>query len=438
MKIDIIKKTLIDKYPQFGSIIDCIDYVETRNCLDYNGHPTLGTDGNTIYYHPDFLEKLSDSQKLFAFAHEICHIAFNHMERGKDKNQELWNYATDAVINAFLRKDGLELIDGVVNKPWAIRYNAEELYEKLLKKKKKQKKKESNNGKEQESSGESQNDAGHDTHRFWNNKTKKPNDKIIEAVQKELEELGEKKVLKKKGVDLKDVLEKIRNALEKMSSTKQPQQHKEQENIQISLGPGTETEETKVKFEDVGDGYPLINWPLILKRQREIVELDWSYQNASIEDGVMMSHLEETSYKEAYETEIVLDTSSSISDELLRSFLRECKNIFNFSKIKVGCFDVKFYGFKEIKGIKDIDEFEFVGRGGTDFNVAVNAFSESADNKIIFTDADGYAPDKEVDAIWIIFGPKEIHPRGGRVYHIDSEKLINLSKEYYPKVLEKK
>lgn len=428
-KIDSIRKALTNKYPHFGSIIDCIDYVETRNCLDYNGNPTLGTNGNTIYYHPDFLDKLTESQKLFAFAHEICHIAFNHMERGKDKDPEIWNYATDAVINAFLKKDGLELIDGVVNLPWAIRYDAEELYEKLLKKKKrKQKNKQNSSGTGQEK------DAGHDTHRFWNSKTNKPNDKIIEAVQKEFQELGERRVLKKKGTELKDILEKVKQALESITKTSSSNP----EIISIPIGPGTITEEKKVKFENIGTEYPLINWPLILKRQKEIVELDWSYQNASIEDGVLMSHLEENAYKVAYETEIVLDTSSSISDDLLRSFLRECKNILNFSKIKVGCFDVKFYGFKEIKNVRDIDEFEFVGRGGTDFNVAVNAFSENADNKIIFTDADGYAPDKEVDAIWIIFGDKRINPKGGKVIHIDPQKLINLSQEYYPKVLEKK
>ena len=427
--IDKIKSNLIDKYPHFGSIIDSIDYIETRNCFDYNGNPTLGTNGNTIYYHPDFINKLTDNQSLFAFAHEICHIAFNHMERGKDKDQELWNYATDAVINAFLKKDGLELVEGAIDKPWAIRYDAEELYERLLKKKNKKQNKQSKKNRENEDNQ----DQGHDTHRFWNDKTPKKQDKILETVQKNFVEQGEKKVLKVKGKDLKDILENIKKSLEKLKDNKELNPV-----VIIPIGPGNETKEEKIKFEDVGDVYPLINWPLILKRQKEIVELDWSYKNATIEDGIVTSHLEEESHKEAYETEIVLDTSSSISDELLRSFLRECKNIFNFSKIKVGCFDVKFYGFKEIRGIKDINEFEFVGRGGTDFDVAVEAFSESADNKIIFTDADGYAPRKEVDAIWIIFGDKEINPKGGRVYHIDSQRLIKLSREYYPKIYEKK
>ena len=67
-----------------------------------------------------------------------------------------------------------------------------------------------------------------------------------------------------------------------------------------------------------------------------------------------MASLEESSYLLSCETEIVLDTSGSIDDKLLRNFLRECKNILNFYKIKVGCFDTKFYGFTEIKNMKDI------------------------------------------------------------------------------------
>ncbi len=61
------------------------------------------------------------------------------------------------------------------------------------------------------------------------------------------------------------------------------------------------------------------------------------------------------------ETEIVLDTSGSISEKMLKNFLRECRYIIEESKVKVGCFDTKFYGFHEIKSLKDIDEMEYAG-----------------------------------------------------------------------------
>ena len=155
-------------------------------------------------------------------------------------------------------------------------------------------------------------------------------------------------------------------------------------------------------------------------------DVDWSYQNAYIENGVLMPTLERYFY---CETEIVLDTSGSINEELLKSFLKECKNILNASKIKVGCFDTRFYGFKEIKSKLDIDNMTFEGGGGTNFDVAVNAFTNRCDNKIIFTDGYANMPQKSVDAIWMVFGNIEICPPGGKVIYINEDMLTNAKRK---------
>ena len=407
MSVDIknIKKNLINRDPFFGSIIDSMEYIETPNCTS-NGVPTAGTNGKTIYYHPD-IEKLSEKQQLFLFAHEICHVAFEHKKRGEGKEPKIWNYATDAVINAHLKKDGLELIDNVVDLPWAIKYDAEEVYKKLLKKSKKNEE-EFKNG-------------GHDDHNLWNEDTLNNNDSPIDEVTKKFAEMKEKEVLSDKDTEkVKKILQEVKKAIEKYKIQSKKDLSKQRG---ISIGAGSTTNEETVKFDNVGFAYPLVNWPLILKRPTEIVELDWSYRNASLEDGVMLSNLEESSYVLQHLTEIVLDTSGSIDDELLKTFLRECKNILNFSKLKVGCFDTKFYGFIEIRTIADVERLTFKGRGGTDFVAAINAFTETADNKVIFTDGDAYMPSKKIDAIWIVFGDKEIHPNGGKVIYIDKKRL---------------
>ena len=94
--------------------------------------------------------------------------------------------------------------------------------------------------------------------------------------------------------------------------------------------------------------------------------------------------------------------------------------------MKVGCFDTKFYGFTEINDISDIDNLQFYGGGGTNFEAAVNAFSKRVENKIIFTDGMAYMPNKPLDAIWIVFGGYQINPPGGKVIHIDDEQLERL------------
>lgn len=124
MKYDIeaLKRKMLVKYPFFGSVVASIDYKENM------GIPTAGTDGKTIYYNPEYLEGLGRDEQTFIFAHEVCHIAFNHILRSEGKDPELWNIATDGVINQFLKKDGLKLAPGGVDMADAINYDAEQLY----------------------------------------------------------------------------------------------------------------------------------------------------------------------------------------------------------------------------------------------------------------------------------------------------------------------
>ena len=71
----------------------------------------------------------------------------------------------------------------------------------------------------------------------------------------------------------------------------------------------------------------------------------------------------------------------------------------------------------------------FQGRGGTNFDVAVNAFTKRADNKIIFTDGYADMPKEKSNAIWVVFGENKINPLGGQVIYINEEHLKNLRSE---------
>ena len=496
MKYDIaaLKRKMLVKYPFFGSVVASVDYKENK------GIPTAGTDGKTIYYNPDFLESLSVEQQTFVFTHEVCHIAFNHILRSEGKDHQIWNIATDAVINAFLKRDGLKMIDGGVDIAEAINYDAEQLYEKLLEEKKQQQQSQGGSGEnqnEQNQNGQSQNsqnqesqqqngqsgggssgeeqpdqkeqtggqsggssseqseqqekgsstggtsgeqdeheetkeDVGHDTHSMWEDavkkhkeeqskgkkkeslfdklfnkdKTEKKEDKTeVEKKQEECEGLGEKDAFKKNLEEKKRELEELKEAIAKQATQ-----------------AGTTTNRDIRTVTDIGRAKPLIDWRYVL-REAIKYDVDWSYRNAYIEDGVVSANLEEQPMPE---TEIVLDTSGSINEVLLKNFLRECKNILQHSRVKVGCFDTEFYGFHEIRTEEDIENMRFQGGGGTDFDVAVGAFSRRVENKIIFTDGEASMPEKPMDAIWIVFGGTKINPRGGRVIDITEEQLERL------------
>ena len=455
--IESIKRKMLVKYPFFGSVVANVDYRANKNV------PTAGTDGKVIHYNPEFLEKLSVEEQTFIFAHEVCHIAFNHILRSEGKDPTIWNTATDAVINAFLKRDGLKMARGGVDIADAINYDAEQLYEKLLKEKQQQNG-QSNNGQGtsrgqnennnsqgnnsqtqssvgqnnggsssgEQTSDEEKQDVGHDTHSMWdeairkhkeeqeeknkkgslldklfnrNKQDKEEKKSKIEKKQEETEQLGEKEAFKKNLEEKKQELEKLKKTLSEQA-----------------MGSGSSTNSNIRNITDIGRAKPLIDWRYVL-REAIKYDVDWSYRNATIEDGVISANLEEQPMPE---TEIVLDTSGSINETLLKNFLRECKNILQHSRLKVGCFDTKFYGFHEIRTEEDIENMKFVGGGGTNFDVAVGAFSRRVENKIIFTDGDAYMPDMPLDAIWIVFGRKRINPKGGKVIQIDGEQLDKL------------
>lgn len=253
--IESIKRKMLVKYPFFGSVVANVDYRANTNI------PTAGTDGKVVHYNPEFLEKLSIDEQIFIFAHEICHIAFNHILRSEGKDPAIWNTATDAVINAFLKRDGLKMVEGGVDMADAINYDAEQLYEKLLQEKQQKQQSQENQSQQQNgeqnqqeqsqnsetqsggdsssdsesqeknndsssgsgdsSSQEEKKDVGHDTHSMWEDAIKKHKeeqakkesllDKIfnkdkqeksqqqseIEKKQEETTQLGEKEAFNK-------------------------------------------------------------------------------------------------------------------------------------------------------------------------------------------------------------------------------------------------
>ena len=499
---DKIKRKLLVKYPTFGSIIANLDF-QPSNSID-----TAGTDGKVLLYNPDFLNNLNENQQIFLFAHEVCHVAFDHIFRSEGKDKDTWNTAADAVTNALLVQDGLTMIDGVVNIPEAINYDVEEMYNKLLKEKQQsqgasssqeqqnsqeskatansqasQKQQGSQNNQENQTSqkGQAQQDSnghaeqnekadvGHDTHSLW--------EKAIEDRKKELEQEkseGEKgnktessdtkkESSNAKSEDVKPEEQKQEKSNDDSSNNQKAKDKKAEENEannkvkdknkfveqgeketfkqnrierkkrlqelskelakQSSQEAGNEIQREGKKLSDIGISAPLIDWRRLLRQAIKFDE-EWTRKNARMRDGFFRHRLEQIPIPE---TEIVLDTSGSVSEILLKNFLRECKNILENSRVKVGCFNTEFHGFTEIKHIEDIDNMQFPIGGGTNFDAAVKAFSRRACNKIIFTDGQAPMPKETVrNVIWIVFGNEKIKPKGGRVISITGEQLQKL------------
>lgn len=385
--ITALKRKVIALYPFFGSIAADVEYQETEDIK------SIKSDGRNIFYNPKYMSCLSTADQIFVLAHELCHIAFEHTARGKGKDPMIWETATDAVINQMLKRDGLDIIAGGIDYPEAIDYDAEQYYEILLKEKLdmellfgKLEGQENpagggGNGEQPPESDDSEDDSEDEDNNDESDQVLLPaeDDSDNEDSEDDEHALVEEKE------------SKAGNAVNR---------------------------DTRI-VEEIGNCQPVIDWRLILLDTINY-GVDWSYTNAVLENGIVRPVLEEMPVPE---TEIVLDTSWSVDEELLRNFLRECKNILTFSKLKAGCFDTVFYGFHDIRTVQDIENMPFQGGGGTDFNVAAEAFTLRVDNRIIFTDGQAPMPDKFLKAIWVVYGDETIEPAGGTVIHIKPEQL---------------
>ena len=371
----VIKRTLI-YFPVFKLFINHIKIIENSSVQ------VACTTGNTIYYNASFFETLTKDEQVAIMAHELMHILLKHLDRQKERDLELWNYATDAVINQILKTNGLPLVDGVIDCPDALSFSAEEYYD-IVKAKP---------------------NCDEILGRYRDNREQG----LITSHDKWNEDMLPDEVVE----DIKDINEHNITEVNKKII------HDENETYTDSM----KSQESSSNLGSVGNAKAVVDWKTFLQnKKRKITYVDYNLFNGSFNEEGFYKYPVEAVHKTTIE--IVIDTSGSVDDELVRAFLREIKNIFAGFTLKVGCFDTKFYGFQEIKKKEDLDNFPIVGRGGTDFQAAVSAFSKKATVRIIFTDGDALMPKDDQGAIWLVYGGIRIKPPSGQVFYVNPNTL---------------
>ncbi len=482
------KRKMLAKYPRFGSEI-AVANIEFKDNLKYH---TAATDGKNIYVDPNYFASLSENDRLFTIAHEIMHIKFMHMFRLKDKSgvkrdPELWNIATDAIINANLERDGFTIKEGYVNMPEALDYSAEEFYQKLLQEKEKKEQEQKNNqnqkqedGQEQEQdnqqgSGQSQqqdnkqdneqnqkqdkeqgngqnndnseqtenqnSDEGKsqgDDHSLWEEAFEQQQQQDSKSKEKRDGQRNEPKEQEQEEqiedeqpyMDFDERGEFEDNRKEKREKFKSRREKTEKDIRNIDKGA--------IELGDIGKSKEEINWKLLIRKEIEKSETIWS-QRRSIAENNYAYRLEENEIEDDAETEVMIDVSGSVDLELVKSFLRQLKPLLKQSKLRVGCFNEKFWGLVDIKNVKDIDKFTIPreARGDSawteDWDLAVRSFTKKREiNKIVFTDGypcPGTMPKddlKRENVIWLVYGNEDFKPCCGKVINITEKQLEQL------------
>ncbi len=465
-EIQYIKEQVLAKFPLLGVTMRPLSVVPDDRI------ETAETDGHRIIYSPKFFNTLSDEQKQFVFAHEVMHVAFNHILRSKGRNHRLWNIATDAVINQILKNEKLPLAEGGVDIAEAVNHSAEEMYEKLLKKKKQRDQEKGQNQEQDQQQQRSQSGSssqsedtdwddsnidwdnedeqvGHDTHDIWKEAVEQ-----AEREEQRKQEQANKKSLwdrLKEAMGQKEASEDQGEPQEKEAPVPQDEnmdayekgflaenQEKRQEMIeqvreQLNRIKGSLRQSNDhTTVGDVGETQtPVVDWKKMLKKSFDEERDRWSYRRSGSENDYM-ARVEELEDEGRPDTEVMLDVSGSVNIRLLREFLRQLKPLLKSSKLKVGCFDEFVYDFKEIKTKEDIDHFQITAKSQwtENWDAAVRAFSKKKEvNKIIFTDGypcPGTMPKEDLkgkNVIWIVYGNKDFNPCCGKVIQVSERQL---------------
>ena len=443
-----VKRKMLAKYPRFGSEI-AVANIEFKDNLKYH---TAATDGKNIYVDPNYFASLSENDRLFTIAHEIMHIKFMHMFRLKDKSgvkrdPELWNIATDAIINANLERDGFTIKEGYVNMPEALDYSAEEFYQKLLQEKEKKEQEQedeqnsNNENSEQTENQESDNNKSQgDDHSLWEEafkeqqnsgkKGQRQDKNTQKQAQKQTQEQDQEQEEEQIDTDFDERGEFEDNRKEKREKFKS-RREKTEKDIR-------NTDKGTIELGDIGKSKEEIDWKLLIRKEIEKSETIWS-QRRSIAENNYAYRLEENDIEDDAETEVMIDVSGSVDLELVKSFLRQLKPLLQQSKLRVGCFNEQFWGMVDIKNVKDIDNFT-IPRGARghsawteDWDLAVRSFTQKREiNKIVFTDGypcPGTMPKEDLkreNIIWLVYGNKDFKPCCGKVINITEKQLEQL------------
>ncbi len=94
---------------------------------------TAATDGRTIYFNAQFVAGLAADELDGLVVHEVLHCALLHVPRRRTRDPLLWNVAADIHVNGLIRKEErLSLPKGAIIDPELEHLSVEEIYAVLL------------------------------------------------------------------------------------------------------------------------------------------------------------------------------------------------------------------------------------------------------------------------------------------------------------------
>ena len=348
---------------------------------------TAATDGRNFYYNTRFIKMLRTKEIEFLFGHEVLHCVYDHFGRRGSRDPQLWNIANDYCVNGDLKKHRVGEFITSVPCLYDSKYegkSSEEIYDIL-----------------------------------YENAEKISIDDLLDRVLDEHMDddseggegdqdgqgKGRPKLSKEEREKIKD---EIKEAMLSAAST---------------CDAGNLPAGVKRLIQQLTE--PKMNWRDMLRMQLEsTIKSDYTWLRSSRKGWHVDAVMPGMRTTDAIDIAIGIDLSGSISEKQGRDFLSEVKGImeaFESYRIHIVCFDTEVYNPQVYTSdnLEDIESYELVGGGGTDFECVFNYLkANDIEPKKLVMFTDGYpfgswGDGNYCDTLWIIHGNKAPDPPFG-------------------------
>lgn len=404
---------MLFNFPFFGSIAMRMPVVAADKWLG-----SMAVDGKYMYFNHRFVDTLELDELVFVFAHEVLHVAYDHIDRKDYREKDIFNVACDYAINGELIDlgigkfpDSCEEVKGLHDKKYA-GMCSEEIYEELIKQKE---------------------------------KNSSSFDQMLEKlVEKLLDE------------HLQSNSESEASSDSKSKSNQSSGSNGSESNEPSENGPAKITEEEKALMkaeikqailaaaQTHGIGNlpagvqrmvnellePKLDWRSLLQLQlNSIVPADYSFMKLSRTGWHLEAILPGMVTEQMLSIAVAIDMSGSIGQQQATEFLSEVKGImgqYSQYEIKVFCFDTECYNLQTFSSDngEEIMNYQVVGGGGTDGGCIFRFLKEENIvplKLVVFTDGyvgewgdENYCP-----TVWVINGSRLVPPFGVHAYFDD-------------------
>lgn len=345
---------------------------------------TAATDGRNFYYNTRFIEMLKPKEIEFLFGHEVLHCVYDHFGRRGDRQPQLWNIANDYCVNADLKRHRVGEFITSVPCLYDQKYDgmsSEEVYDDL-----------------------------------YENAEKISLDDLLDRMvdehmdgaadgDQDSDQKGRPRLTQQERDQIRD---EIKEAVLSAAQT---------------CDAGNLPAGVKRLIQQMTE--PRMNWRELLRMQLEsTIKSDYTFSKPSRKGWHHEAILPGMRTTDAIDIAIGIDLSGSISTEQGRDFLGEVRGIieaFDSYRIHVFCFDTDTYNPRQFDSdnLEDIEDYELMGGGGTDFDCIFN-YLKSADIQpqklVVFTDGypcGSWGDENYCDTVWIIHGDKNPSPPFG-------------------------